>query len=179
MLARLFLLFTLVPMLDLYLLLKLGDRIGFVPTVALVVLTGLLGAALTRSEGTRVLRAWQHSIAAGTVPADGVVSGALVLLGGALLISPGVLTDVIGLVLLVPYTRRLVARLVSAAIKRGIERGSIQVVQARAPDPFATRSRRPPAGVIDVEGEPVLPDAAADEPKRTGHDDAKTGHDTR
>jgi UPF0716 protein FxsA len=168
-------------MLDLYLLLKLGDRIGFVATVVLVVLTGILGAALARSEGTRVLRAWQRSLAAGTVPADGVVSGALVLLGGALLISPGVLTDVLGIVLLVPYTRRLVARLVSAAIKRGIERGSIRVVQSRAgsAEPFTGRPFRAPGAVIDVEGEPVVPDATAGGTSRDEHGRDKLDHGRR
>ena len=137
MIARLFLLFTIVPALELYLLIAIGERIGAPSTIAMLIATGVLGAALARAEGTRVLRAWQQALAAGTVPADGVVSGVLVLLGGALLISPGVITDVAGVLLLVPYTRRLIARMVTARVQRAIERGTIRVVHAQASEgPF-------------------------------------------
>jgi UPF0716 protein FxsA len=163
--ARLFLLFTIVPALELYLLIAIGERIGAPSTIAMLIATGVLGAGLARAEGTRVLRAWQESLAAGTVPADGVVSSVLVLLGGALLISPGVITDVAGLLLLVPYTRRLIARLVVARVQRAIERGAIRVVhtQMGAQGPFGhgprprSRARPRPGDVIDVEGETVTP----------------------
>lgn len=162
--GRLFLLFTVVPLVDLYLLLRIGGRIGGTATLALVLVTGALGAALARAEGTRVLRAWQQALAAGTVPADGVVSGVLVLVGGALLVTPGVLTDAVGLLLLLPATRRLIARLVIARVQRAIERGSIHVVQTRmgapGPFPYGGGQRGPSRNdgdIIDVEGETVEP----------------------
>lgn len=149
-------------------LLQIGDRIGGLPTFALVVLTGLLGAALARKEGLRVLREWQASVRAGRVPTDGVIDGALALLGCALLISPGVITDVFGLVLLVPPSRRLVARWVRARVQGAIERGAMRVVSARGVrvDPFAGQGpfQRGPSDVIDVAGEPVEPEAAPPRP---------------
>jgi UPF0716 protein FxsA len=160
MLGKLFLLFTIVPAVELYLLIQIGDRIGAIATLAMLFGTGILGAALARAEGLRVVRTWQSSLAAGTVPPDGVVSGALVLLGGVLLITPGVLTDVAGLLLLVPAVRRPVAHYVTRRLERAIAAGTIKVVQTHRGsgprDPFTTR-RRPNAypDVIDVEGEPV------------------------
>ena len=120
--GKLFLLFTVVPLADLWLLLRIGGAIGFWQTVALVVLTGVAGAWLARAEGTRVLRAWQTALSSGRPPEEGVLSGVLLLAGAALLVAPGVITDVIGLALLFPPTRRLAA----AGVRRWLER------QARA-----------------------------------------------
>jgi len=164
MLGKLFLLFTIVPALELYVLIQIGERIGGLATLVMLFATGILGAALARAEGLRVLRTWQSSLAAGTVPPDGVISGALVLLGGVLLISPGVLTDVAGLLLLVPVVRRPIARYVASRLERAVATGTVRVVQMRAApgDPFSG-VRRPPArpDVIDVEGEPVADDPAS------------------
>jgi UPF0716 protein FxsA len=163
MLGKLFLLFTIVPAVELYLLIQIGERIGGLATFAMLLGTGILGATLARAEGLRVLRTWQSSLAAGTVPPDGVISGALVLLGGVLLITPGVLTDVAGLLLLVPVVRRPIAHLVARRLEQAVAKGSVRVVQMRgAPgDPFT--ARRPPqySDVIDVEGEPVADDPAS------------------
>ncbi len=109
MLGKLLLLFTVVPVAELYLLITLGQRLGAELTIGLVLVTGLLGAWLARREGSRVLGNWQAAMAQGQMPKEGVVSSLLVLVGGVLLITPGVLTDVTGLLLLVPWTRRLAA----------------------------------------------------------------------
>jgi UPF0716 protein FxsA len=162
-LGKLFLLFMILPLVDLYVLLQIGERIGGVPALAMVVLSGALGAALARAEGTRVLRAWQQALAAGAVPQEGVVSGVLVFVGGALLITPGVISDAIGLLLLVPFTRRPIARWLAARVQRAIERGSIHVVHAQPgmPGPFGSGARpshEPIRGqIIDVEAEVVEP----------------------
>jgi UPF0716 protein FxsA len=173
--ARLFLLFTIVPALELFLLIAIGERIGAPATIGMLIATGVLGAVLARAEGTRVVRAWQQALAAGTVPAEGVVSGMLVLLGGALLISPGVVTDLAGVLLLLPFTRRPIARLVSSRVRRAIERGAIRVVHPRADTSGAFRHGVPPGrgDVIDVEGETVESHAAGpalgdgDDPRRS------------
>ena len=162
MFGKLFLLFTLLPVAELYVLLQIGERIGGVTTFAMVVLTGLIGAALARAEALRVLRDWRQSVHAGRLPTDGLVSGGLVLLGCTLLISPGVITDVFGVLLLIPFTRNWVARIVSARVKRAIERGTLRVVSAAAPrvDPFGNHGARHSRGdgeVIDVTGAPVDP----------------------
>lgn len=117
MLGKLLLLFTVVPVVELYLLITIGQNVGAGPTIALVLGTGLLGAWLARREGSRVLRSWQASLARGEMPKEGVISSVLVLMGGVLLVTPGVITDVTGLVLLLPWTRRLVAH----AIRKRLE----------------------------------------------------------
>jgi UPF0716 protein FxsA len=145
--GKLFLLFTAVPLLDLWLLLAIGDVIGFWPTVGLVLLTGFAGAALARAEGLRVLGAWRAALAAGRLPEEGVLSGVLVLVGAVLLVTPGVITDVVGLALLVPASRRLVARGVRAWLGRQIRSGRIRIVGARGGGPGGS----PAAGeVVDV-----------------------------
>jgi UPF0716 protein FxsA len=180
-LGKLFLLFTILPALELWLLIAIGERIGAPATIAMLILTGVVGAALARAEGTRVVRAWQQALAAGTVPPDGVVSGVMVLLGGALLISPGVISDAVGVLLLVPYTRRLIARIVMVQVQRAIERGTIRVVHSQRPAgaPFVYgQGGGSPVGreVIDVEAEVVearqiapetrdAPDGASPQPK--------------
>lgn len=123
----LFLLFIVVPFIELYLLLTMGRHVGLVPTLAFVIGTGLLGAFLMRLEGLRVLRDWQLSMAQGRIPEDGILSGALILVGGALLILPGVLTDVIGLLLLIPPTRRFVASRIRRGLERRRQAGSFRV----------------------------------------------------
>jgi UPF0716 protein FxsA len=163
--GKLLLLFAALPLIDLYLLLQIGDAIGGVATLALVLVTGVLGAMLARAEGMRVLRAFQDAVARGIVPQDGVLSGVLVMLGGALLVTPGVITDALGLLLLVPFTRRRIATLIALRMQRAIERGSIRVVQTRF-DPHGVGSSRARFDdVIDTEGEPVPPRSGDDAPK--------------
>ena len=105
-------------MLELYLLITIGQSLGAAATVAIVLVTGMLGAALARREGSRVLQAWQEATARGEMPKDGLVASGLVLVGGILLITPGVLTDVTGLLLLVPVTRRFIAKFVRGWLLR-------------------------------------------------------------
>lgn len=118
MLARLFLLFTIVPFIELFLLLQVGGLVGFWPTFALVVTTGFVGAFLTKREGLRVFREYQQALAEMRMPEEGLTSGLLVLVGGALMIAPGVLTDITGILLMIPPVRRVVARWVEAYVKK-------------------------------------------------------------
>lgn len=147
MLGKLFLLFTLVPMLELYLLIAVGGAIGAPATIAIVLATGLLGAGLAKHEGTRVLRAWQRAMAKGEIPEEGVVSSLLVLVGGILLVTPGVLTDVLGLAMVVPYTRRAMVRLVQ---RRAAHRLRITTIGGSL-GPMVGGFAREPDDVIDVE----------------------------
>ncbi|MDH5674104.1 MAG: FxsA family protein [Myxococcales bacterium] len=134
--SRLLLLFTAVPLVELLLLTWVSERIGFANTVLMVLVTGALGAAMARAEGLRVLRSWQQSLAQGQLPEDGVIGGLLVLVGGVLLVTPGVLTDAVGLLLLLPTSRRTVARVIAARLQRAIEEGRIQVVGSAQPGGF-------------------------------------------
>lgn len=110
MLLRLLALFTIVPFIELALLIWIGRHMGLPATLALVVGTGFLGAALARHEGLRCLRRIQEQLTAGQLPADSLLDGLLILVAGALLITPGVLTDMLGFALLLPPFRRVVKR---------------------------------------------------------------------
>lgn len=105
-LFRLMILFLLLPVVELILLIEVGRRIGTPATIVLVLVTGALGAALARSQGMRVLRSIRHDVDQGRVPAEEVVEGVLILIGGLLLLTPGLLTDITGFLLVLPFTRR-------------------------------------------------------------------------
>jgi UPF0716 family protein affecting phage T7 exclusion len=105
-----FFFFVVLPLTDLYLLTRLWEQIGFLRLLALLVASAAIGIAVTRQQGLRVWRDYQAALLSGAQPAEGALEGLLVLLGGALLIAPGPLSDLIGLILLVPWTRRLIAR---------------------------------------------------------------------
>jgi len=109
---RLLLAFTLIPVLELWLLLRIGSWLGAGATVALVVLTGVVGATLARREGVHAWSAVQAELSAGRLPGRELLEALLVLLAGIVLVTPGVLTDAAGLLLLVrPLRGRLVRRL--------------------------------------------------------------------
>jgi UPF0716 protein FxsA len=129
--GKLFLLFTIVPLLDFWLLVHLAQPLGVTATVALIVLPSLVGAWLARREGLRVLRAWQNALREGRTPEEGLTSAALVLAGGVLLVAPGLVTDVTGLALLFPPTRRIAVRLVRAWVRRKIDTGAFRVATSR------------------------------------------------
>lgn len=168
--AKLLLLFTIVPLVELYLLLLLGQSMGLWPTVALVLVTGVLGAALGKREGLRVWRSWQQALAQGRIPEEGILGGVLVLIGGVLLVTPGVLTDVTGLLLLIPPTRRLIANVVRARLEKRFSTQStfqyrVDVGDGRVVEGFRTHFGGAPAGsVIDTEGE-VIEERRGGEPK--------------
>lgn len=105
------LVFVVVPFAEVYLLLRIGDRIGLGPTIGLVLGTALLGAWLVRREGLRVLRQWQRALEEMRVPEEGITASLLVLVGAVLLVTPGVITDLVGMVLLLPATRLSMRRL--------------------------------------------------------------------
>lgn len=113
------LLFVTVPLLELYLLLLVGRLIGFWPTVAVTLLTGVIGGTLAKREGLLVYRQWRRALDELRPPETGIIEGLLVLVGGALLLTPGVLTDIAGLLLMFrPTRRRLAARLRAAITAR-------------------------------------------------------------
>ncbi len=107
------------PLVELYVLIQVGQVIGGLRTIALLVVVSLLGAALLRREGARTWRSFRRASASGRVPAREVADGAIVVLAGALLLTPGFVTDVVGLLLLVPPVRAVARRaLTRAALRR-------------------------------------------------------------
>ena len=151
--GRLLLLFILVPAAELALLIEIGKRIGTLSTLALILVTGVLGAALARRQGLGVLRAAQAEAAAGRLPAASLVDGVIILLAGAVLITPGVLTDLFGFLCLIPISRRWIKTLVWRWLMRAAQRGQVRVsvsasarVRRRADprSPSEAELRRPP-----------------------------------
>ena len=129
-------LFVIVPLVELALLIGLGGRVGVLPTVALVVVTGIAGASLARAQGLATLRRFQEAMAGGRLPHRELVEGILILIAGAVLLTPGLLTDVAGFTLLVPPIRRRLAGRLEAAVARRL------VVLPNQPPPDRRRHRR-------------------------------------
>lgn len=127
-LGRLALLFVIVPIIELVLLIQLGQVVGLWPTLALVLLTGVTGAALARLEGMRVLFQFRRELASGRLPGQALLDGISVLVGGAFLLTPGILTDFAGFALLLPFSRRWIQRRVRKRLERGLAEGTIRVV---------------------------------------------------
>jgi UPF0716 protein FxsA len=100
--------FIVVPIAELYVLIQIGSAIGILPTIALLILDSVLGAALMRSQGRAAWMRFNRALAEGRVPGREVMDGALVIFGGALLVTPGFLSDVLGLILLLPPTRAII-----------------------------------------------------------------------
>jgi UPF0716 protein FxsA len=118
MFLRLLLLFTIVPLVELFLLVKLGTVVGVGPTIALVLFTGILGAWLARQQGLEVLRRVNEDLSQGRMPTEALMDGVLILIAGAVLLTPGLLTDALGFVLLIPRTRAEVRKIVAARFAR-------------------------------------------------------------
>ena len=125
--GRLLLLFIVLPAVELVLLIEIGRRLGSVETVALIVLTGIVGAALARSQGLQVLSRIQAEVAGGRLPADPLVDGMILLVAAALLVTPGVLTDAFGLLCLAPGFRRLLKAGLRRRFERAVAEGRVQV----------------------------------------------------
>lgn len=105
MMFRLLLLFTVVPVVELYLLIRIGSAIGAASTIALVILTGILGAYLARDQGFVVLMGIRRRLELGEFPADEMIDGLCILIAAIVLVTPGVVTDLLGFLLLLPPTR--------------------------------------------------------------------------
>ena len=152
--ARLFLLITLVTVVELYLLLKLAEVTSWWVTAAMVLVPGLLGAWLAKREGTKALRGIREAMTLSREPTGAILDAVMVLLAGAFLITPGVLTDLAGLALLVPPVRHaaagVVRRRVRGAIDRGFASGAINVVDFGRHEPGSYE-------VIDAEDIPRRP----------------------
>ena len=127
MLGRIFLFFTIVPLVELFILIKIGGYIGALNTILLVIFTVLLGAMLVRMEGLRTLRQIQSSLAQGQLPAEELIDGVLIFAGGILLVIPGVLTDLCALILLLPYTRMHFKRWLRRRFDRMVASGSVRL----------------------------------------------------
>jgi len=128
MFLRLLLLFTIVPLVELFLLVKLGTVVGVGPTIALVLFTGILGAWLARQQGLDVLRRVNEDLSQGRMPTEALMDGVLILIAGAVLLTPGLLTDALGFVLLIPRTRAAVRKIAAARFARRQNKGEPEII---------------------------------------------------
>ncbi len=117
MFGRLLLLFIGIPVLELLIFLALGSKIGITSTLAIIVVTAILGAYLTKSQGLKALQKYQSALAEGRLPHEEVIDGVLILIAGAVLLTPGFLTDAIGFSLLIPPCRDVIKARTKARLK--------------------------------------------------------------
>ena len=152
--ARLFLLFTLVTVVEMFLLLKLAQYTNWWVTAATIILPGLVGAWLAKREGAKAIREVGAALSLQREPTGAILDGALVLVAAAFLITPGVLTDLTGLMLLIPPIRRVVRERIRGRLRRAIDRkianGSFRVMD------FGSMTGRD-YDVIDAEDIPKRP----------------------
>ena len=124
MFLRLLLLFTLVPVIELALLIEVGQYLGVLPTVALVIGTGMAGAALARWQGLLAFRRLQEALRQGAFPGEEIFNGVLILGGGLLLLTPGLVTDLIGFAALLPGGRNLIKAYLKKAVGQRLQSGT-------------------------------------------------------
>lgn len=127
MLFKLFLLFTIVPIVELYVLIEVGSKIGALNTVLIILVTAITGAYMARTQGVQVVYQIQEALNAGRIPGRELLHGLFILLGGATLLTPGFITDAIGFTMLLPLTRELYIRVALRWIRRKLETGEWRV----------------------------------------------------
>jgi UPF0716 protein FxsA len=125
MFGRLLLMFTLIPLAELYLLIKIGGLIGALPTILIVIGTGVLGAYLARQQGFHVWGRIQTEMQMGRFPAEEMLDGLLIFAAGVVLITPGVLTDITGILILIPLTRFHIRNWIKRKLQRMMDNGNI------------------------------------------------------
>ena len=157
---KLLLLFTIVPLVELWLLLKIGAIIGLFPTIALVLVTGVVGASLARWQGVLCLQTMQKQIRDGQLPTDSLLDGLGILVAAAFLVTPGVLTDIVGFGLLIPPVRRIVRRVVAKLIRAKIANVASSTAGTAAGDHFSSQDHD---RIIDVRVIDADEDSNADE----------------
>ena len=136
------LIFIVVPIAELYVIIQVGGAIGIGPTILVLVLDSLIGAMLLRAQGRAAWVRFNRALSEGRMPHKEVFDGVLVIFGGALLLTPGFITDVLGLILLIPPTRAIVRRIASRTVRRRLATGGAATIWSFGRD--ATTAPHPP-----------------------------------
>ena len=129
----LFLLFILVPIIEIAVLIRVGSIMGFWPTLALMLVMGFVGAWLAKQEGRRTFFEIQRSIASGQMPGNEILEGFLIFMGGLLMLTPGFVTDVVGLWLVFPLTRKMSLGVMKRLLMNKIRFKVVRYGQQNAP----------------------------------------------
>ena len=127
MLFKLILLFTLGPLIEIFILIEIGRLIGSLETIALVVLTGVVGAALAKTQGLLILRRIQEELYHGELPGDQLLNGLCVLVGGVLFITPGIISDILGFLLILPASRIVFKEYLKRKADRMLQDGTFRI----------------------------------------------------
>jgi UPF0716 protein FxsA len=130
--GALFVVFVVVPLVEIYVIVQVGQVIGAAWTIALLFLSGFVGAWLIRHEGARAWRAMREALESGRMPATEIADGALILVGGTLMVAPGFITDGLGILLVLPITRPVFRRLLAAVVARRLV---VSAMDVRRPGP--------------------------------------------
>lgn len=146
------------PLVELFFLIRAGQIIGLWNTIAVVMVTGILGASFARSQGRLIWKEVNEKLARGEMPADTVFHGFLVFAGGLLLITPGFVTDFIGLSMVMPGPRHVILRILKQAVEKRMQSGQIRFYQSNIHSQtihqnVRDESSRPVREVIDIEAE--------------------------
>jgi UPF0716 protein FxsA len=174
--------FILVPIAELYVIIQVGNAIGLVPTLILLLLDAVLGSMLLRHQGRAAWIRFNRALAEGRLPHKEVFDGVLVIFGGALLITPGFLTDIIGLILLIPPTRALVRAVSARFVRRRLALGGTWTVGAARRAPRARPAPGGPSGAPPRQPRPEDMFNWEEPPRQSGPhpDDIEgTGHEIR
>jgi UPF0716 protein FxsA len=164
--GKLLLLFIVVPALELALIIQVGIHLGTWPTLALIVFTGIVGAYLARLQGLSVLTRAQEQMSRGELPAGSLVDGVMILVAGALLMTPGILTDAVGFSLLVPALRNRIKEVVLKRFRKAVEENRVHVHVS------GMGFERHQGPIVDVQPEGFEPERfppASDPPKYKVH----------
>lgn len=124
--SALLFLFIALPIVELFLLFELAGAVGGLTTVGIVVITGIVGASLARFQGLQVLWGIREEMSAGRLPASHLIDGVMILVAGALLVTPGLITDTVGFLLLLPATRARIKTWARKELQRRMAQGSVE-----------------------------------------------------
>lgn len=122
--SKLLAIFIIVPMAELYILIEVGKRIGALTTIGIIILTGIIGTYLIKSQGFMILRKIQSDMNEGNLPGDSLIQGIIILAGGLLLLTPGFITDIVGFIFLIPAGREIVKKYLLIWLKGKIKEGN-------------------------------------------------------
>ncbi len=155
--------FIIVPLAELYVIIQVGGAIGIGPTIVILLADSLVGAMLLRSQGRAAWVRFNRALAEGRMPHKEVFDGVLIIFGGALLLTPGFITDVLGLILLIPPTRAIVRAFASRMVRRRLETGGVATMWSFGRAQTASRRRPAPNGPDPGGGPPPRPGRPAPE----------------
>jgi len=122
--TKLLIIFVIVPVTELYILIEVGKKIGSLTTIGIIILTGIIGAYLVKSQGFMILRKIQNDLNEGIMPGDSLIQGAIILAGGILLLTPGFVTDIVGFIFLIPVSRNVVKKYLLKWLQGKIKEGN-------------------------------------------------------